>query len=464
ELDKSLIESIKDPLTHLLRNSVDHGIEPPDERTRHGKHPEGRILVRAAHAGGQVCVEISDDGAGIDLERVRDKAVSQGLVLAERASRMSRDELINLIFLPGFSTAKAVTNVSGRGVGMDVVKTNVEHMGGTVEVETELGRGTTFRIRVPLTLAIMPALIVASGSERYAVPQASLQELVVVDVGRSRQRIERVHGAPVYRLRDKLLPLVFLSEQLATETREQNFLRAKAHIAVLFAGGRQFGLVVDQVSDQQEIVVKPLAAGLKSLNVYAGATIMGDGRVVLILDVVGLAQRASLATNAREEVAFSAPAESLDEEEALTSLLLLRGPDDARLAVPLARVARLHTPLAVEIEEAAGNQVLQYGDEIMPVVELAGLLPERRLRPRHDLADTKPPERLNLVVVSAGGTHIGIAVHEILDVVDVRINLKGPSRPGVVGTMVIHGRVTELLDLDRVIEQSGALSALAEAV
>lgn len=456
ELDKTLIEAIKDPLTHLLRNAIDHGIEGPEARVKSGKHPEGRILVRAAHRSGQVHIEIIDDGAGIDVERVRQKAISKGVVSAERAEFMGESEVVNLIFLPGFSTAETVTNVSGRGVGMDVVKTNVERIGGAIEIETRLGRGTTFRIKVPLTLAIVPALIVNAGPARYAIPQVSLQELVLVDAERTRQRIEQVHGAPVYRLRDKLLPLVFLNEQLGYESREECFAKRKVHVAILMAGGRQFGLVVDQVHDQQEIVVKPLAAALKPINVFSGATILGDGRVVLILDVVGVAQRANLVAEARDDGVSQAQVEVSASSEPITSLLLLRGPDDSRLAVPLARVARLETVPLSQLEEAGGTEVLQYGNNIMPIVQLSSLLPERRVRPRNVESEPESSEYVNLVVLSARGGQIAMAVHDILDVVDAPIVLKSPgSRSGVLGTLVIQQRVTELLDLDWVIEQAG---------
>jgi two-component system, chemotaxis family, sensor kinase CheA len=465
ELDKTLIEAVKDPLTHLLRNAIDHGIEAPEQRTASGKPPEGRILVRAAHRSGQVHIEIIDDGAGIDVSRVRQKAIDKGMLSAERAESMSESELVGLIFLPGFSTADAVTNVSGRGVGMDVVKTNVERIGGAIEIETRPGRGTTFRIKVPLTLAIVPALIVSAGDARYAVPQVSLQELVLVDAERTRQRIEQVHGAPVYRLRDKLLPLVFLNEQLGYQTREECFAKRKVHVAVLLAGGRQFGLVVDRVHDQQEIVVKPLAAALKPINVYSGATILGDGRVVLILDVVGVAQRANLMGDAREE-AVGQTKEVPKTVVETTSLLLLRGPDDSRLAVPLERVARLETVPISELEDAGGIEVLQYGSGIMPIVQLSSLLPERRVRPRHAEVLASVPDYVNLVVLSVRGAQLALAVHDILDVVDAEVVLRSTgSRAGVLGTLVIQQRVTELLDLDWVIEQSGFSAVrLEEAV
>jgi two-component system chemotaxis sensor kinase CheA len=303
----------------------------------------------------------------------------------------------------------------------------------------------------------VPALIVNVAGIRYAVPQVNLQELVLVDSERTRHRIEQVHGAPVYRLRDKLLPLVFLSEQLGYEDRQTCFNKRKVHIAVLQVSGRSLGLVVDQVSDQQEIVVKPLASALKPLAVFAGATILGDGRVVLILDPLGIAQRANLALDGREE--NSEPVSRvLEAQEELTSLLLMRGADDARLAVPLARVDRLETVDRSRLEETGGTDVLQYGDSIMPIVHFSSLLPERRSRPRHEDSETPAAEYLNLIVVSSHGMQVAMAVHDILDVVDVPLKLRSAgSRPGVTGTLVVHQRVTELLDLDWLVEQSGVV-------
>ncbi len=320
ELDKTLIEAIKDPLTHIVRNSVDHGIERPELRKAAGKDPEGRLFLRAFHEGGQVNVEIADDGAGLDQERIRAKALQKGLITAEQASHMSDREMVNLVFLPGFSTAEKVTNVSGRGVGMDVVKTYIEKIGGTVDLQSTPGRGVMVRMKIPLTLAIIPALIVTSGGERYAIPQVNLLELVGLDREQARKGIETIHGAPVYRLRGRLLPLVHLKNELQTEEarktrndapgRDMEAVPSKAamsgggrvNIVVLEADGRHFGLVVDEINDTEEIVVKPLSKHLKGIPVYAGATIMGDGRVALILDVLGLAHRSRVLSEGREHI------------------------------------------------------------------------------------------------------------------------------------------------------------------
>lgn len=463
-LDRTLIEAVKDPLTHILRNAIDHGIETPQRRNQLGKHPEGRILIRAIHQSGQVHIEIIDDGAGIDASRVRKKALEKGLISSARAAQLSDGELVNLIFLPGFSTAETVTNVSGRGVGMDVVKTNVERVGGAVEIETVVGRGTTFRLRVPLTLAIVPALIVSVGVARYAVPQVALRELVLVDTDRTRQRIEQVKGAPVYRLRDKLLPLVFLSEQLGHCSRAECYQRRKGHILILQAGGRQFGLVVDQVLDQQEIVVKPLVRALKQINVFAGATILGDGRVVLILDVLGIAQRGSLDTEARDEHLAELP--STTPERTLRSILLVRGADDARIAIALERVERLETCSPERIEEAGGREVAQYDREIVPVLRLAQLLPERRSRARYEDPVPSSSNVLNLVVVRVHGQRVVLVVGEVIDVIDVPLHQGAPPpREGITETLVVDGRIAEVLDVDRVVLATGLVSpSLREAV
>lgn len=251
ELDKTIIEAIKDPLTHLIRNSIDHGIETPKERVAAGKPTEGRLFLRAFHEGGQVNIEISDDGAGINVDRVKRKAVERGLITPEQASRMSEREAVNLIFLPGFSTAEKVTNVSGRGVGMDVVKTNIEKTGGMVDVQNAQGQGTTIRINIPLTLAIIPALIVTSGGDRYAIPQISLLKLVRLEGDEATKGIEMIHGAPVYRLRGRLLPLVYLNKELGTAAAEDGSTPKNdvSNIVVLQADGNQFGLIVDEVND-----------------------------------------------------------------------------------------------------------------------------------------------------------------------------------------------------------------------
>jgi len=341
ELDKTIIEAIKDPLTHLVRNSVDHGIELPDDRVKAGKDSAGRLILRAFHEGGQVIIEISDDGAGLNAERIRQKAIERGVITPEQAQRMSDREVFNLIFLAGFSTAQKVTNVSGRGVGMDVVKTNVEKIGGTVELQSIPGKGTTVRVKIPLTLAIIPALIVTCGGDRYAIPQVSLLELVRLEDTKAATGIELVHGAPVHRLRGRLLPVIYLRRELRIGSLDGPKNEDDAiNIVVLQADGRLFGLVVDAINDTEEIVVKPLRKQLKSIKTFAGASIMGDGKVALILDVVGLAQRAGVVSEIKEH-ADAAKAEMAESASQKRSYLLFSGPDDAHMAVPLDTLARL---------------------------------------------------------------------------------------------------------------------------
>ncbi|HUK48938.1 MAG TPA: chemotaxis protein CheA, partial [Terriglobales bacterium] len=323
ELDKTIIESIKDPLTHLVRNSVDHGIELPQDRMRAGKDPVGRLTLRAFHEGGQVNIEISDDGAGLNRERIRQKALERKVITGEQAARMSEREICNLIFLPGFSTAEKVTNVSGRGVGMDVVRTNVEKIGGTVDLQSTPGQGTTVRIKIPLTLAIIPALIVNCSEERFAIPQVNLLELVRLEAEQARTGIEMVHGVPVHRLRGRLLPLVYLRKELQVQSvAKSGDAESAVNIVVLQADERQFGLVVDGIGDTEEIVVKPLRKQLKTVKTFAGSSIMGDGRVALILDVLGLAQRASVVTEARERALVEKAAEAATSKAEKQTFLL----------------------------------------------------------------------------------------------------------------------------------------------
>ena len=290
ELDKTILEAIKDPLTHVVRNAIDHGIEAPDVRLAAGKPAEGTLALRAFHEGGQVNIEISDDGAGVDPSKVAAKALERGLITADQLSTMTAGEIVNLIFVPGFSTAAKVTNVSGRGVGMDVVRTNIERIGGTVDVSSEAGVGTTLNIKIPLTLAIIPALTVECAGERYAVPQVSLDELLCLEGEQARTGVEYLSGAPVFRLRGSLVPLVWLDHVL--DLTDAPHVDESVFILVLKAEGRRFGLVVDRVLNTEEIVVKPLSRQLKGIGTYAGATILGDGRVALILDVRALARRA----------------------------------------------------------------------------------------------------------------------------------------------------------------------------
>lgn len=460
ELDKSLIEAIKDPLTHLVRNSVDHGIETPDVRMAGGKPAEGVLTLRAFHEGGQVNIEICDDGAGIDPEKLKRKALEKGLISEEQAERMGEKEALNLIFQAGFSTAQKVTNISGRGVGMDVVRTNIEKLGGVVDVSSRLGEGTTMRIKIPLTLAIIPALTVTCEGDRYAIPQINLMELVLLEGEQARSGIEHVHGVPVYRLRGNLLPLLYLSQELwNVDPAESAETGDNINIVVLKAGELQFGLIVDEVNDTQEIVVKPLSKQLKGINSLAGATIMGDGCVAMILDVFGLADHAELvAETAHQE-------EDEHEEEAAdlsrkVALVLMRNPDGGRMAVPLSEVTRLEEIEKASIERVGGDQVVRYRGQIMPLIDLFTTMPERR-SPERLAADSGAREAeegtvLQVVVCTKEGKAMGLVVDQIVDVAEEIVDVTGESsRRGVSATAVIQDRVTEFLDIDEVIRMGG---------
>ena len=375
ELDRTIIEAIKDPLVHLVRNSCDHGIEPPEVRARAGKPPQGRLTLRAYHEGGQVNIEIGDDGAGIDIARVKQKAIEKGLLRPEQAEKLSDREALNLIFLPGFSMAQTVTNLSGRGVGMDVVKSHIEKIGGIVDVFSRSGEGATVKLKIPLTLAIIPGLVITSGGERFVIPQVSLLELIRLEGDSSEKRIELVHGTPVYRRRGSLLPVAYLNQVLGLKSAE----RAEAvSMVVLQAEDRQFGLVVDGINDTQEIVVKPLSKQLKGLTVYAGATIMGDGRVALILDVLGIGQRSGVLAESRER-ARAATEQKTQSGIEQQRLLLFRAGSFDRLAVPLSLVARLEEFPQSSIEHAGGSQVVQYRNRILRLVPLRAVLESGRL-------------------------------------------------------------------------------------
>ncbi len=467
ELDRSLLEAIKDPLTHIVRNSVDHGIEMPDQRVARGKRPEGRLKLRACHEGGQVLVEISDDGAGIDTARVKSKAIERGVITVQQAARMSEGELLNLVFLPGFSTAEKVTNLSGRGVGMDVVKTNIDRVNGTVDLQSYLGKGTTIKIKIPLTLAIVRAVIIQSNGKRFAIPQVNIQELVRLDADRVRKQIESVHGVPVYRMRGRLLPLVYLNEELnlVKQSGKEADQDEATNIVVLQANDHPFGLVVNEINDSEEIVVKPLSKQLRGLKTFAGATIMGDGKVALILDVVGLAQNANIFSEAHDHALEEKTAEVLASQDQnqteKQTFLLFTGPDDSRMALPLSTVARLEEFPAADVEKSGGEWVIQYRGKILPLIRLEVVLAERRTRLRHPKQDVSP-DPLQVLVCNDEGRTLGIVVERILDIVEDRAEVKSPAtREGILCAVVINERVTELIDipaLQRFAEANRALS------
>ena len=432
ELDRSLLEAIKDPLTHLIRNAIDHGVEAPADRTAAGKPTHGILCLRAYHAGGQVVVEVSDDGEGIDPDVVAAKAVEKGVRTADEVDQTARTDLLQLVFLPGLSPAASVTNVSGRGVGMDVVRTKIEAIGGAVDVESEVGRGTSWRLRIPLTLAIMPAVTVECDHQTYAIPQVSLLELVALDVEATRCGIEYVHCAPVYRLRGDLLPLVDLREVLGRPARDG----LHATIAVLKTDTVRFGLLVDRVLNTEEIVVKPLSGRLKAIGLYAGATVMGDGRVALILDIPGLARR-SLTTDSIEQARWS------DEDPRVVrgdveQVLVAGIGNGRRVAIPLSAITRLERLPAEALEHVGSREVVQYRGSITPLVRLDRVL--------GSMAETR--EEIVVVVYSFGERAVAIVVDEIVDIVDdSQTQHSELGGLGLVGSTVLEDRVTELLDV-----------------
>jgi two-component system chemotaxis sensor kinase CheA len=440
DLDKTVLEAIKDPLIHLVRNSIDHGIEAPEVRTARGKPAEGRLLLRAFHESGRVIIEISDDGGGIDTDKVKRKAVERGLLSQEQANQLSERDALGLIFLPGFSTAEKVTNISGRGVGMDVVKTNIEQIGGTVDVQSTAGQGTVFQIKIPLTLAIIPALIVSVRECRYAIPQVSLVELVRLTGDAAKRGIESFHGVPVYRLRGRLLPILFLDRELNEEAATEPLEDDAVNIVVLKIDGKDFGLVVDRINDTTEIVVKPLSKALKGLTLYAGATIMGDGQVALILDVSYLAKQVQMGSLNSGQ---NANRHDKDTDPDRRSLLLFSTSDEVRLAIALDAVARLERLPRRLIERSEGQEVIQYRNQIMPLVRITEVL---------GLPPDEEREELDVLVYARDQQPIGLVVGRILDVVEGDFVLRQRStRFGFLGAEVIQGRVTDLIDASAVL-------------
>ncbi|MCA3339066.1 MAG: hybrid sensor histidine kinase/response regulator [Roseomonas sp.] len=434
ELDRQVLELIKDPLTHMVRNSGDHGLEGPADRRAAGKPETGRILLNAYHQGGHIIIEIGDDGRGLPVEKIRAKVLAQGLATEAELAQMNEHDVLRFIFRPGFSTAQQITSVSGRGVGMDVVKTNIERIGGTIELRSKEGRGTTFTIKIPLTLAIVSALIVQAGGERFAIPQIGVVELVRVgDEHEGNTRIEMIKDAPVLRLRDRLLPLVSLSSLL--RLREAPVGGLKGYVVVMQVGANVFGIVVDRVFDTEEIVVKPVAPILRHITMFSGNTILGDGSVIMILDPNGVARGAGITAEGRAEDQQTVTATGGIRSDSSTSLLLFRAGDQTPKAVPLGLVARLEDIPIERIEMSGGTPVVQYRGQLMPMVPIAG----------HWAA----PEsgRQAVLVFTEGQRSMGLMVDEILDVVEEPLIIQpGSDRLGYLGSAVISERVTDVID------------------
>ena len=444
ELDRQVMELIKDPLTHMVRNSADHGLETPEQRRAAGKKESGRILLNAFHEGGHIVLRIGDDGRGLNTDRIKSKVVAQGLATEGELAAMSEREIHRFIFRAGFSTAAEVTSVSGRGVGMDVVKTNIERIGGTVDLTSREHKGTTFSIKIPLTLAIAAALIVEAGGERFAIPQAGVLELVRVGSADG-PKVERIKDSAVLRLRGQLLPLVSLKRLLRLEPAEAP-PDAEGFVVVTQIGQQLFGIVVDRVFDTEEIVVKPVAPILRHITMFSGNTILGDGSVIMILDPNGIARATGLGVEGGMEGGGMEEATTTTRRsERHTALLLFRAGAGAPKAVPLGLVARLENLDAARIERTGENLVVQYRGTLMPLVPLDACmaLPETGQQP--------------VLVFGDGERAMGLMVEEILDVVDVPLEMDPAGlRPGFLGSCVVAGRVTDLLDTSYWLKQGQA--------
>ncbi len=448
ELDRQVLELIKDPLTHMVRNSADHGVEGPDEREAAGKPRKGHIWLSAYHEGGHIIIQIKDDGKGLNTARIREKAVANGLMTEEEANNATPKQLHMLIFAAGFSTAAAVTSVSGRGVGMDVVRSNIEKIGGTVDLVSEEGVGTTFTIKIPLTLAIVSSLIVEAGGERFAMPQISVLELVRAS---GENRIETIQGTPVLRLRNRLLPLVNLTKLLKLEPESAgnvvNIADAKRkaaspYIIVTQVGSYTFGIMVDQVFDTEEIVVKPVSPILRSLEIFAGNTILGDGSVIMILDPNGIAKLSGQANVSGEAAQTAAEEEETKRAENTTTLLVFRAGAGAPKAVPLALVGRLEEIEVDKIETSDSQYVVQYRGELMPLL------------PFDEKTAIKKEGAQSVIVFLEGGRHLGLMVDEIVDIVDEPLHLsRGHGTPGVMGSAIIGGKATDVIDVGYYVER-----------
>ena len=429
ELDRQVLEVIKDPLTHMVRNSADHGIESVEERRAADKLVKGTLRLSARHEGGHIIISISDDGRGLDTERIRAKAIRTGLISA--SDKLSDAQIHKFIFAPGFSTAAAVTSVSGRGVGMDVVKTNIDQIGGSIDLQSAPGRGTTFMIKIPLTLAIVPALIVEAAKERFAIPQVAVLELVRARSD-SEHRIERVKDAPVLRLRNKLLPLVNLGSLLhltGEDTEKGSF------IVVMQAGNRTLGVVVDGVFHTEEIVVKPMASKLRDIAMFSGNTILGDGAVILILDPNGLASSLGGRLDSSEIVEEETKIR-VEESDRPISLLVFRAGNGGPKAVPLSLITRLEEVNAKDIQRSSGRALVQYRGSLMPLV------------PVNDEVKAKHEGSQPLLVFIDAGHSMGIVVDEIVDIVEERLNIEVSSAtPGILGSAIVRGQATEIIDV-----------------
>jgi two-component system chemotaxis sensor kinase CheA len=430
ELDRQVLDRIKDPITHMVRNSADHGLETPRERLAAGKPAKGTIRLTAYHEGGFIIIGVADDGRGLDTVRIRDKALACGLVTEAELDKMSEQQIQKLIFTPGFSTARAITSVSGRGVGMDVVRNNIDQIGGSIDVQSVQGRGLSFTIKIPLTLAIVSALIVTAGGEHFAIPQLSVVELVRVNA-KSEHRIERIKDAAVLRLRNKLLPLVRLSTLLHLDCDQ--VAADEGFVVVTQVGAQTFGIVVDGVFHTEEIVVKPTASKLRHIGLFSGNTILGDGSVIMIIDPNGVSQ--AVGASIASTVATGGD-DAEDDSDSMVSLLVFRAGSPEPKAMPLSLVTRLEEVDRRKIELSNGCHMVQYRGQLMPLLSVS------------DDVNFKREGAQPLLVFSDAGRSVGLVVDEIVDIVEDQLDIEvGSDRPGVLGSAVIRGHATEIVDV-----------------
>ena len=444
ELDRTILESMRDPFTHILRNCLDHGLEEPAERVNAGKSEQGTITISAYHEGGQVIVEVTDDGRGINADKVKAKALANGLITEDQANRMSHQEAVSLICHPGLSTAQAVTNISGRGVGMDVVKSNIEQIGGSLDIISEFGRGSTMRIKIPLTLAIIPALMVSSGNEMFGIPQLNLVELVGINLSEMNQGIENVRGAEVYRLRDRLLTLIRLSELLELDDSPTNN-HDMAYIVVVAAGDEQFGIVVDDIHDTEEIVVKPLSRHFVEADFFAGATIRGDGSVSMILDMAGIARTTQMNMNHENDLDFEKEAEVNALNAEIQDFLIFTLGHRERFAIPLQLVNRIDSYPIHAVTEVNGSAVICHNNKLTPAIHLEKFTNAKAIE--HD----ELAEELFGIILSTGDG-AAIVAKDILDSrpIDLSTTLDQSSLTGsaaVYGYVVVDNEPTALLNV-----------------
>ena len=433
ELDRQVLELIKDPLTHMVRNSADHGLETPDERQEAGKPETGVVLLQAFHEGGHIVIEISDDGRGLNMDRIKANILENGLATSEELENMQEQQIQQFIFNAGFSTAEKVTSVSGRGVGMDVVRTNIEKIGGTIELTSIVGKGSTFTIKIPLTLAIVSALIVECTNQRFAIPQISVLELVRASA-HSENAIEMINNAPVLRLRNRLLPLVQLSSLLNLDGTKEHGPDDEAFIIVSQVGNYTFGIIVDRVFDTEEIVVKPVAPILRDINLFSGNTILGDGSVIMILDPSGIASATGEMTMGAAKAESSVVAETAANSDRQAMLVFKSGGESLK-AVPLALVARLEEIDLSTVEYSNAQRVVQYRGQLMPLI------------PYNEDYEWKSEGMQSILVFTDKDRSMGLVVEEIIDIVEdeVKVELRSSS-DGLVGSAVINGKATDIID------------------